>query len=83
MHRHARTTSIEVVMPDLACPEGDIARQAIELGDDHLTLLLTGSRECCSQLRPAVERIGSFARLDLGELGCNGDALALGEAADG
>ena len=62
--------------------EGDVAREAVELGHDDRALRLArcGQRGC--QLRSAIERIGALAGLDLGELVQDGDALGFGEAGD-
>ena len=62
--------------------------RAIELGDRDLALGLLGRLQRRLQLRPALERVGALAGLDLGELaddleafrrgkGCNGLALSL------
>ena len=63
--------------------EGDIAREAVELGDDHRTALATGGREGAGELRPAFERIGALAGGRLDELGDEGEPGRLGEAGDG
>ena len=62
--------------------EGDVAREAIELGDHDGALRLPRQGEGCCKLRPPVERIRTLAGLDLGELGEDGDALGFGEAGD-
>ena len=62
--------------------EGDVAGEAIELGNQHRTLRQASRGEGNCQLRSAVERIGSLAGLYLGELGYQGDALGFGEAGD-
>ena len=39
--------------------------------------------EGCGELRPAIERVGAFAGLDLDVFGDDCDVLCLGEARDG
>jgi hypothetical protein len=63
--------------------ECGVAREPVELGDDHRTLASLPHRESRCELWPPVEGIGAFARLDLGELGDEGVSLCLGEPGDG
>ena len=63
--------------------ERDVAAQPVELGDGDLALGLLRRLQRGLQLRPAVERIGALAGLDLGELGDDLEAFGLGEGGDG
>ena len=62
--------------------EGHVAREAIELGDQHRTLRLARCGQRCGKLWPSIERVGALAGFDLGELGEQGDALGFGKARD-
>jgi hypothetical protein len=66
-----------------AADEVDVARQAVQPGGGDRALGLLGGLQCGGELRAPVERVGSLAGLDLGELGNDGEALLLGEAGDG
>ena len=48
--------------------EGHVAREAIELGNQHRTLRLARCGQRCGKLWPSIERIGALAGFDLGEL---------------
>ena len=63
--------------------EGDVAGEAIELGDDDRALGYARGSKRCGELWPAIERIRAFAALDLDELLEEGDALGFGKAGDG
>ena len=52
-----------------AANEMHVAGQPTELHDENRKLVLSGSRQRCCQLRPAVERIGAFTRLEFDMLG--------------
>jgi hypothetical protein len=60
-----------------------IAGKTLELGHYDRAPLYAASGQRCRQLRPAVERIGTFAGLDLDELSCEREAFCLGEAGHG
>ena len=62
-----------------------IAREPVELGDGDRARLsvAAGASQGGGELRAAVERVGTLARLDLSELGGDLEALGLGEAGDG
>ena len=62
--------------------EGDVAGEAIELGDDDRTLAATRGGEGGGELRPPVERIRALAALCLDKLGREGEAFGVGEAAN-
>ena len=61
--------------------EGDIPEQPVQLGHHHGALALMGGSEGRSQLRPAIERIGSG--LDLLEVAEDRDPFGFGEAGAG
>ena len=48
--------------------EGDITREAIELGHDHRAFCLAGKGEGGIQLRPSIKSIRALSGFDLGEL---------------
>jgi hypothetical protein len=50
------------------CDEGDIARQAVQLGDDNLGLQPLGHTKRCGELWALVQGVRTFAGLDLDEL---------------
>jgi len=60
--------------------EGDVAREPVELGDDHRTAFSSCSGQCLGEARAPVEGIRSLAGLDLDELADEVEALSLGEA---
>jgi hypothetical protein len=60
--------------------EGDVARKPIELRDGDRARPLLRQRECRGELRPAIERIGSLAGLDLDERADDRDAFRLAMA---
>ena len=62
--------------------EGDIARQPVELGDDHGAALAAGQRQRLGEARALVEGIRSLARLDLHERADQFEILRLGETLD-
>ena len=62
--------------------EGNVARQAIELGHDDRAFGLAGKGEGGRQLRPSIESVRALAGFDLGELLDDGNALGLGKAGD-
>ena len=63
--------------------EGDIARQAVQLGNDHAALRGFGCGQGGGELRPAIERVGAFAGLGFDELPDQDHALGFGEVLDG
>jgi hypothetical protein len=63
--------------------ERHVSRQAIELGDRHWRLEPLRRLQGRVQLRPAVQRVAALARLDLGELGDDIEALRGGEGGNG
>ena len=63
--------------------EGDVAREPIELGDDDGATRLLRGGQSRRKLRPALQRIGALARLDLDELARDGETLAFAELGDG
>jgi hypothetical protein len=60
-----------------------VARESIELGDKHRAADLAGCRDCRSELRPLLQRIGASASLGFREPLRNRQALALGEVGNG
>jgi hypothetical protein len=54
--------------------ECDITRKPIQLGHGHFALGLLRRRQCSSQLRPPVERIGALAGFCLRELAGDSEA---------
>ena len=60
----------------------DVAAEAVELGDDHRRAVEAGGVERGLQLRPALERIGTLAGLDLLEDVDQVEALDFAEAGD-
>ena len=54
--------------------EGDVAAEPVELGDSDFALSLLSGFQRRLQLRTAIERVGTFAGLDLGEFGDDGEA---------
>jgi hypothetical protein len=60
--------------------KGHIAREPIELGDQHCASLRAGAARAARKLGPAIQRIGALARLGLGELGDNGEAFGFRKA---
>src|SRR5271165_4337076 len=65
--------------------EVNVTREPVELsdGDGAMLPVATGFGQCGSELRAAVERVRTLARLDLDMLGDDLEALGLGEADDG
>jgi hypothetical protein len=58
----------------------DIARAAVELGNQHRAFRLRGCGEGGGQLKPAIECIGSLAGFNLGELLKKDDASCFSKA---
>ena len=54
----------------------NVARQAVELGDDHWRLTLAASASACGELWTAVEGVGALAAFDLHKV--PGDLQAFG-----
>ena len=65
-----------------AMPRKLVAREAVELGNEHRTLRLARCGQRCGKLWPSIESIGAFAGLDLGEFREERDAFSLGKACD-
>ena len=63
--------------------EGDVAGEAVELGDDDGALAAAGRGAGYGQLRTAVERVRTLAALRFGECRNEVEALLEGEAGDG
>ena len=57
--------------------EGHVAREAIELGNQHRTFRLARCGQRCGKLWPSIKRVGALAGFDLGELCKERDAFAL------
>jgi hypothetical protein len=68
-----------------AADEMHVARQPIELGDDNRATLveLPGRLERGGKLGPAVERVGTFASLNLGKALDNAETLLGGKPGNG
>ncbi len=64
------------------CDEGDIARQAVELGDDDLGLQPLGRTKSSGELWALIEGVRTFASLDLDKLLGNLQAFTGGELCD-
>lgn len=62
--------------------EVDIARQAVELGDDNRASHLSRLRQCCGEHWTAMECVAPLPGLDLDQFGHDGVALSVAEAAD-
>ena len=62
--------------------EGDIAREAVELGHDDRAFRQASRGEGRSQLRPTIESVRALAGLDLGKLVQDYYTLGFGEAGD-
>jgi hypothetical protein len=65
-----------------ACNERNVAGQSIELRYHHRALALAGGLEGGSELRSAIERIGTLASLDLDELTGELHGVVTGEPGD-
>jgi hypothetical protein len=63
--------------------ERHVTAQAIQLRDDDRGLVAAGLGERGGELRAAIERVGTLARLNLDMFGDDLEALGLGEARDG
>jgi hypothetical protein len=70
------------LMDHQAADEVHVAAEPIQLGDDDLSPDLPGRLDSRCQLGPSIERVSTFAGLDLHELGCDGVALFPGEPGD-
>jgi hypothetical protein len=62
--------------------EGDITREAIELGHDHRAFCLAGKGEGGILLRPSIKSVRALSGFDLGELLEDDHSLGLGKAGD-
>ena len=63
--------------------ERDIARQAVELGNQHAAFGAAGCSQRGGKLRPAVERVGAFAGFGLDVFADDREALGFGKPGDG
>ena len=71
-----------VLMGHQAGDEVNVTGQAVELRDDNRGLELPGGGQGGGELRPAIERVGALARLDLAEGLGQGVAFGLGKAGE-
>lgn len=62
--------------------KGYVARQSIELGNNHRAFGLTCKRKCGCQLRPAIQSIRALAGFDFRELLDDANPLGLGEVSN-
>jgi hypothetical protein len=65
-----------------AADEGDVAAQAIQLGDDHRALRPPGCGQSGSEMGAAVQSIGTLARFDLDDFVDDGVAFRFREPAN-
>jgi hypothetical protein len=63
--------------------EGHIPRQSIKLGNEYAALRGTGGSQSRGKLRPAVQRIATFAGFHLNVFAQERHALGLGKPDDG
>jgi hypothetical protein len=63
--------------------ERDVAREAVQLGNNDWALAGAPCGQRCRELRAPVERICTLASFDLDELGGEFEPLSFGEALNG